>query len=400
MDIDVSSWLSLLLRWFHLMAGIMWIGTSFYFISAQNALKPPASDADKKAGVGGELWEVHGGGFYHKKKYTVAPDFMPADLIWYKWEAYLTWLSGIFLLCLMYYFNADLYLIDPNKMPLTKFQATFTGLGFITAGWLIYDGLCKSPLGKNNALFGLVWFLIVTLAAYALNHVFSGRGAFMHVGAIIGSVMAINVFAIIIPNQKKTVAALLADKKPDPALGKKAGQRSLHNNYMTLPVLLIMISNHFPMLFGHPHNWAVLAGLSGAAWLFRHFMNLHEQGVLNARYAAAAVGVALVTVFGASWKIDNAAPANDGTAVSMTEVRNIIQQRCVSCHSDTPTQDGIDAAPKGVMFDKMDEIKKYAPRILEQAVEHDTMPLGNITGMTADERAALGRGLKAVTGSK
>lgn len=398
MDIDFSSWLSLLLRWFHLMAGILWIGTSFYFISLQNALKPPTNEADKKAGVGGETWEVHGGGFFHKKKYSVAPDFMPDNLIWYKWEAYLTWLSGILLLCLMYYFKADLYLIDPDKMPLTKIQATFVGVSFIAAGWFIYDGLCQSALGKNNRLFGIVWFLILTAAAWGLDQIFSGRGAYMHVGAMIGSVMAINVFAIIIPNQKKTVASLLAGEKPDPSLGKKAAQRSLHNNYMTLPVLLIMISNHFPMLFGHPHNWIVLAGLSGSAWAIRHFFNRHEAGVLEWRPIVASAVLAMVTILFAS--IKPAAVTTNTGDVSTAQVRMIIQKHCASCHSDTPTDSTFSAAPKGVMFDKMDEIKKHASRILEQAVEHDTMPLGNITGMTKEERAQLGAGLKAIIETK
>lgn len=387
MDIDYTAWLGLALRWFHLMFGILWIGTSFYFIWLGNALKPPQKPEDEKAGVEGELWAVHGGGFYHKKKYKVAPDHMPEELHWFKWEAYLTWFSGILLLILIYYYGASLYLIDRAKVDLTPFQAIFTGIGFIVGGWFFYDELCKSPIGKNNRLFGLIWFAALTAAAYVLSQIFSGRGAFIHVGAIIGTVMAANVFAIIIPNQKKTVAALLAGKKPDPSLGKKAGQRSLHNNYMTLPVLLIMISNHYPMLVSHSYNWLILAGLSAAAWAVREFFNLSDKGIVNYRYMVAGIAGFILVMLAASINTKPAIVAAGD--VSMAEVRAIIRTHCSSCHSDTPTYEGITTAPAGVMFDTMDQIKKYAPRILERAVEHDTMPPGNGTGMTVEEREKL-----------
>ncbi len=389
MDIDVVSWLGLALRWLHLITGIAWIGSSFYFVWLDNSLMPPE---DKKGGASGELWAVHGGGFYHKKKYNVAPEFMPENLHWFKWEAYFTWISGFLLLSLVYYYGASLYLIDHARMNLTPFQAVFTGLCFIFGGWVFYDELCNSPIGRNNRLFGIIWFAALTAAAYALCHIFSGRGAYIHVGAIIGTVMVANVFMVIIPNQKKVVAALLAGKKPDPQLGISAKQRSLHNNYMTLPVLLIMISNHYPMLYSGAYSWLVLAGLGATAWPIRQFFNLKHKGIVNYWYPVAGViGIVLVALF-----VSNGAkPAALSEKVSAADVRMIIRTHCSACHSDTPTHAGIATAPAGVMFDTMDEIRKNAPRIIEQAVAHDAMPLGNETGMTPEERKKLGAGLTA-----
>lgn len=393
MQIDIVAWLGILLRWFHIMAGIMWIGTSFYFIWLGNALRAPkAGSDDEKAGVEGELWAVHGGGFYHKKKYKVAPDFMPEDLHWFKWEAYLTFISGMLLLALVYYYAADLYLIDHTKMMLDRSEAILIGLGSIVGAWIFYDMLCKSDIGKNNGVFGVIWFCALTASTWALDQVFTGRGAFIHVGAMIGTVMAVNVFAIIIPNQKKAVAALLAGVKPDPRLGKKAGQRSLHNNYMTLPVLLVMISNHYPVLFGHEYNWLVLAGLSAAVWPVREFFNQQEKGRTNYLYLVGAAFAFVIVIVLASYRPAALSPAQ-AAQVPFTEVKKIVRTHCVSCHSDTPTHDRISEAPLGVMFDTAEQIKAQAPRIIEQAVDHDTMPLGNETNMTAEERGKLGVGL-------
>jgi uncharacterized membrane protein len=389
-EIDVVAWLGLALRWLHLITGIAWIGSSFYFIWLDNSLAPPESGEDKKAGVAGELWAVHGGGFYHKKKYGVAPEHMPEDLHWFKWEAYFTWLSGFLLLSLMYYYGANLYLIDRAKMDIGAAEAVLSGLGFIVGGWVFYDTLCKSSIGKNNKLFGCVWFVALTAAAYALNQIFTGRGAYIHVGAIIGTVMAANVFMVIIPNQKKVVKALLAGEKPDARLGLQAKQRSVHNNYMTLPVLLIMISNHYPMLFGNAYNWLILAGLGASVWPIRQFFVLRHKGKVNYWYPAAGIAGFIAVMLFAS---GGTRPVATEEKVSAAEVRDIIRTHCSSCHSDTPTHKGITAAPAGVMFDKMDEIRKYAARIYEQAVEHDTMPLGNETGMTPAERQKLGAGL-------
>jgi len=322
MNIDFTAWAGLLLRWFHVMAGIMWIGTSFYYIWLQNALKPPKPGSqEEKDGVAGDVWAVHGGGFFYKRKYQVAPDHMPDDLHWFKWEAYLTWISGMLLLGLVYYYGAHLYLIDNAKMPMGRLDASLIGLAFIAGGWVFYDTLCKTKIGSNNALFGIIWFAALTTAAYAMSLVFTGRGMFIHIGAMVGTVMAVNVFAIIIPNQKKTVASLLAHEKPDPRLGKKAAQRSLHNNYMTLPVILIMISNHYPMLYGHAYNWLVLAGLSAAAWPIREFFAERERGRDNYWYAAGGIVALAVMALFVSFK-----PSAPTAQATFDDARTIVKK--------------------------------------------------------------------------
>jgi len=389
MVVDITSWLGLALRWLHLITGIAWIGSSFYFIWLDNNLKKPSAQEDIDQGVGGELWAVHGGGFYHNLKYQVAPDHMPEDLHWFKWEAYFTWISGFLLLSVIYYYGANLFLIDPAKMALLPWQAILISLGFIIGGWLFYDILCKSPVGGHNRLFGLIWFVVLTIAAYALTRIFSDRAAYIHVGVMIGTVMAANVFMVIIPNQKKTVASLLRGEKPDPTLGIKAKQRSLHNNYMTLPLLLIMISNHYPVLFANRENWLLLAGLGIVGCLIRHFFNLRHTGRANYIYPAAAVTGFVVIMLGAAY-VQNGDRGNLTQKVAATDIRLIINKHCLMCHSDVPTHEGFDVAPAGVMLNKMDEVIHYRQRILKQAVESDMMPLGNETGMTEEERQKLG----------
>ncbi|MDP2206184.1 MAG: urate hydroxylase PuuD [Alphaproteobacteria bacterium] len=396
MEIDFSSWLGLALRWVHLITGIAWIGSSFYFIWLDNSLKPPADPKDKKDGVGGELWAVHGGGFYHKKKYQVAPDHMPDDLHWFKWEAYATWISGFLLLCLVYYYGAGIYLIDRAKLDLHPVDATLIGLGFIVGSWIGYNALCKSPLGKDNRIFGFVWFALMTAATYVLCQIFSGRGAFIHAGAMIGTVMAANVFMVIIPNQKKTVAALLKGEKPDPALGKTAKQRSLHNNYMTLPVLLIMISNHYPMLYAVPANWAILAGLCAAAWPIREFFNQKHKGNTDHRYLVAGAAGFVLVMLAASWLQTQARLerlANVGK-VDDAAVMEIVKTHCTACHAKTPSHESVDTAPLDVVLETLKDLRQHAVRVKAQTVDADTMPLGNETGMTAEERALLGAWLE------
>src|SRR3954454_17739210 len=272
MAVDLGEWLNLALRWLHLTAGIAWIGSSFYFVWLDNHLKAPAEGE-----ASGELWSVHGGGFYHNQKYQVAPRQMPAQLHWFKWEAYFTWISGFSLLVLVYYVGAQSFLIDPAKADLSPAAGIAIGLGALALGWLVYDGLSRSPLGANNVVLGLWWFIILFFAAVLLDALFNSRAAYLHIGAIIGTVMVANVFLVIIPNQRKVVADLIAGRTPDPALGAAAKQRSLHNNYMTLPVLFIMISNHYPMTYGAERPWLVLAliGLTGVA--VRHVFNLRGR---------------------------------------------------------------------------------------------------------------------------
>lgn len=397
MEFDIASWLSLALRWFHLITGICWIGASFYFIWLDNSLTPPESEKDKKDGVTGELWAVHGGGFYHNKKYMVAPPHMPEHLHWFKWEAYFTWISGMLLLGLIYYYGANMYLIDTAKANLTQTQAILIGLAFIGGGWLFYDGLCKTQIGEHNGLFGLIWFAALVVAGFFLNQIFSDRGAFIHVGAMVGTAMAANVFAVIIPNQKKVVASLLAGEKPDPALGRKAKQRSLHNNYMTLPVLLIMISSHYPVLVGNPYNWALLAGLGVAAWFIRQFFNLQHKGKTNYLYPAIGITAYIVVmILAAHWQAAGKPAADAAIEVSDAQARTILRTHCTSCHSDTPTHPAFPIAPTGVMFDTMEQIKIQAARIDARTVIGGDMPLGNETGMTDEERQTLGAWLKSL----
>lgn len=392
--IDWLSWLELVLRWFHMIAGIAWIGSSFYFIWLDNNLR---RSADTPEGVAGDLWAVHGGGFYHNRKYMVAPDDLPAELHWFKYEAYFTWISGFLLLGVLYYLGAELYLIDPAKLELSPVAATGIGIGALAGGWLVYDGLCRSPLGRHNLAFGVVWFAILTAVAAGLLAVFSGRGATIHLGALIGTAMAANVFFVIIPNQKKAVAAMQAGLPVDPALGKAAKQRSLHNNYMTLPVLFLMVSNHYPAVFSGPHAWVTLTGISLSGVLVRHFFNLRHLGQVKAGYVFAGGLVFLLTILLSADLRRAPADSADGAAVGFTEVEAIIGRHCVSCHAAAPAHPAFAEAPMGVRLDGAAFISRYAPRIRAQAVDSHAMPLGNESGMTPDERAALGRWIAAQT---
>jgi uncharacterized membrane protein len=372
------------------LAGISWIGTSFYFIWLDNSLRPPP---EPKPGVGGELWAVHGGGFYHKQKYVVAPPELPEHLHWFKWEAYFTWISGFALLAVIYYLGAEMFLIDRAKMELAPPAAIGLSLAFLIGGWIVYDGLCRSPLGKRGDVFALVWAGVLIGAAYALGRIFSDRAAFIQVGAIIGTVMAANVFMLIIPNQRKATAAMLAGQAPDPALGIQAKQRSLHNNYMTLPVVLIMISGHYPMLWSGPLAWLVLAGLGGVGFLIRHFFNLKNRGASQPMLLAGAAAVfVIVAVIGIE---SQRAPARTADTTTFSEARAIVETHCTTCHAAAPTHAGFVTPPAGLDLTSPDAIRLNAPRILAQAVESEIMPLGNETGMTEAERAELGAWIRA-----
>lgn len=388
MEFDITPWLNLVIRWLHFITGIAWIGSSFYFVWLDNHLEEPK---EKKKGMSGELWSVHGGGFYHKQKYAVAPEQMPEKLHWFKWEAYFTWMSGFALLAIIYYLGADLFLIDRAKMELSQLQAIGISLAFLVGGWVFYDMLCRSPIGNNNKVTGIIWFVSLVAAAYALTHIFSDRAAFIHIGAIIGTAMAANVFMVIIPNQKKVVAALTAGEEPDPRLGKIGKQRSLHNNYMTLPVLFLMISNHYPMTFSNPYNWVVIAGLGLVGVMVRHFFNLRHKGKSSPALVAASVMLFIaVMVFASEAEKQTRVDVGD-QVVSMGQVQVIMGKHCVMCHTAAPTHEFFDEAPGGVLLDRPDLIQQYAPAIMEQVVLSDIMPLGNETEMTPEERALLGK---------
>ena len=391
MTFDFAGWANLAVRWLHLTAGIAWIGSSFYFMWLDSHLRAPG---EAQEGVAGELWSVHGGGFYRQMKFLNAPPGgVPDDLHWFKWEAYTTWISGALLLALIFYLGADLNLIDKAKLALQPWQAVGIGVASLVLGWLIYDGLCRSPLGQRPRLFGAVWFLLLTAAAFGLTRIFSDLGAVMHIGAIIGTVMAANVFLIIIPNQRKIVAQIIAGQPVDPSLGKQGKQRSVHNNYMTLPVLFIMISNHYPLVVSAPLNWLWLAGMGAAGISVRHFFNLKNQGKI--RYEVLLLGAGVFVLTAVLNEAARPKPAEAVVVPAYAEVRAIVDRNCVMCHAAHPTHKGFPTAPNGAMFDTAAGLKQRAPLIYQRAVATHSMPLGDETHMTDAERAKLGAWINA-----
>ena len=390
MDVFVADWLNLILRWAHMVVGIGWIGTSFYFIALDLGLR---KEKTAPAGVYGDQWQVHGGGFYHVRKFTVAPPQLPEHLVWFRWEAYLTWATGFGLLIVQYYWNARAYLIDPTVMDLTPVAAISISVATLVAGWLIYDLICRSPIGERPVLLSTVVFVLIVAASWGLSLVFSGRGAFIHVGSLIGTIMAANVFLVIIPNQKKMVAQLIAGQDPDPKYGAIGKQRSVHNNYLTLPVLLMMVSNHYPMLYSHPYSWLVVALIIVVGGLVRHLINRHEAGEdFNAySWAAPVAAIALASA------ITVTAPrsATSSVQVADADVLEIVNHHCTVCHARKPKHPGFAEAPKDMRLETIRDIRQYARLIRVQAVQSNAMPLGNETRMTGEEREKLGAWLGA-----
>ncbi|UTW02199.1 urate hydroxylase PuuD [Amphritea atlantica] len=381
MDPHITEWLNLAVRWVHMITGIAWIGASFYFVWLENHL----DRSNPREGLSGDLWAIHGGGIYHLEKYKLAPPKMPEQLHWFKWEAYATFLSGFTLLAVVYYLNAQLYLVAPGS-GISSAAAIGISVASLLAGWFIYTVLCDSPLGKTPALLGLVLFVLLIAAAWGLTQVFSGRAAFLHIGAIIGTIMVGNVFRVIMPAQTALVGAINAGREPDPALPAKGLLRSRHNNYFTLPVLFIMISNHFPSTYSFEYNWAILAGLAVLSVLVRHYFNTrHESQKYVWTIPAAALGM-IALAFVTAPKTAEVST----NQVSFTQVKQIIDERCSVCHSATPTFAGFTAAPAGVMLDDAQQIRMLAPRIQAQSITTQAMPLGNITQMTQQERDLLG----------
>ncbi|WP_305822436.1 urate hydroxylase PuuD [Massilia brevitalea] len=389
-------WMNLLVRWLHIITGIAWIGASFYFIWLDNTIKPPAPGSDlANKGVAGELWAVHGGGFYNPQKYLVAPATLPKELHWFKWEAYSTWLSGFALLFVVYYLNAQAMMVDRSVADLSSWQAVGIGLGSLVVGWLVYDLLCKSPLGKRDLAFGVVIFAFLVASSWVLTHLLSGRAAYLHIGAMIGTIMVANVAHVIIPGQRKMVNAMMAGQQPDPRYGIKAKQRSVHNNYFTLPVLFLMISNHYAMTYRHEHAWAVLAVIMAAGVLIRHFFNLRHKGRIEWKYPAAGVALLAVLAVLIAPKAPVAQASGADTMAQFTQVKHIVDQRCVSCHAAKPTQPGFATAPAGVMLESPELISQNAARIYQQTVQLKAMPLANLTNMTDAERAQIGAWFEA-----
>ncbi len=391
-DIAYAEWLELVFRWLHLIAGIAWIGSSFYFMFLDYSLRKRAGLPDA---IKGESWNVHGGGFYLMQKYIVAPAEMPEELHWFKWEAYFTWISGFSLMIIIYYWGAESFLIDRDVMALQPWQAIAISIGAFVAGWFIYDFLCKSPLGKNVFVLSALVFVLILLAAYGFTHVYSGRGAFVHVGALVGTIMVANVFFIIIPNQRIVVADMIAGKEPAAYLGDEAKQRSTHNNYLTLPVLLMMISSHFPMIFSNQHSWLVVALVLIIGGIIRDYFNAKNQGQTGKRliwqWPAAAIFMAVLMVF-ISYREDVIVAEDD--QLGATDVLAIVQTRCSACHAAKPTDEDFGEAPGGVKLETMAQIKQYSAKILKQSVLTNAMPLANKTKMTKKERQGVGDWIK------
>ena len=387
-------WLAFAVRWLHVVTAIAWIGSSFYFIALDLGLvKRPGLPE----GVSGEEWQVHGGGFYHIQKYMVAPASLPEHLTWFKWEAYFTWLSGFALLAIVYYAGADLYLVDRNVLDVSAPVAILISLASIGLGWLLYDALCKSRLGKSDTGLMLILYAILVAMSWGYTQLFTGRAAFLHLGAFTATIMSANVFLLIIPNQKIVVADLKAGRKPDPKLGAQAKQRSLHNNYLTLPVIFLMLSNHYPLAFGTQFNWVIASLIFIIGVLIRHYFNtLHaRKGDPHWTWAAAAILFVIIM-----WLSTVPAILTGERRISQNEerfvasahfpaVRDTVMGRCAMCHSAEPGYDGIHAAPKGVLLDSEAGIAGHAREIYLQAGRSHAMPPGNVSGMTQDERRLL-----------
>ena len=397
-------WGSALIRWLHVTAAIAWIGGSFFFMHLDASLRKRAGDDAALAGVS---WQVHGGGFYQMSKYLLAPSALPEDLIWHKWQSYWTWISGFALLCWVYYGQSTYFLIDPAVMALQPWQAALIGVAALALGWIVYDLLCRSPIGSNEELLALVGFGYVVATSWVFTQFFSGRGALIHTGALMATIMTANVFFVIMPNQRKSVAALLAGKKPDPKWVKTSKTRSTHNNYITLPVLFLMLSNHYPMTYSNPRVIpAIVTCVIVAGALVRYFYNVWHLDHARApwwAWAVAALAIVCAFFFAATASpgmrslmglADLSGPAAKvAEPQAPQEVVDIVQLRCMMCHAAEPME-WIGVAPKGVVLDTPEHIARFAPAIAMQAVLTHAMPPNNFSGITDEERAVLARWLE------
>ena len=383
----LTEWSSLILRWLHVVAGIGWIGSSFYFIHLDLSLRSRGGLAE---GVQGEAWQVHGGGFYRIVKYLVAPTEMPDELTWFKWEAYTTWLSGFALMVVVYYLDAELFLVDKSVLDLTPVQAGLFSFGSLALAWLLYEAACRSGLARHELRFAIGGYLFLVGLTYAFTHVLSGRGAFNQIGAIIGTIMVANVFALISPNQKKIVAALLAGQAPDPKLGNTSKERSVHNNYLTLPVIFLMISNHYPLLYATRYNWLIVAIVLALGPIIRHFFNARHAGKPSPWWVwgVAACGMVAVALLSAAGPRDARVGARAAPA-TFANVEEIVLSRCSMCHAAEPVWASIVTAPRGILLDDAAHIKRNARLIGRNAAWANAMPPGNVTEMTPDERAVV-----------
>ncbi len=385
-DPYVTDWLDLVFRWLHVIAAIAWIGSSFYFIGLDDHLEPPREQADAEKGVGGEAWEIHGGGFYHVQKYRVVPPALPERLLWFKWEAYTTWLSGFALLVVLFYFRASSTLVDASVADISDWTAIAISAGGLVLAWLVYDGLCRVLGGRELMLAGAI-VAFAALSAWLAGELFAPRAAYLQVGAMLGTMMAGNVFFVIIPAQRELVRATEAEREPDPRPGLRGKQRSVHNNYLTLPVVLAMIGGHFPFTYGHSHAWLILVFLMVIGAWVRHFFNLRHTG-RNAWWIPVTAGIAVVAL-AVAIRPEKAKPG--GEPVAFAQVQSIVTQRCTTCHSMKPTQPGFSSPPAGITFDTRGQIEARRSQIEAVAVVSKLMPLGNATRMTQAERDLLAR---------
>ncbi len=399
-------WMNFAIRWVHIITAIAWIGSSFYFIALDLSLKKRKG---LPKGAAGETWQVHGGGFYHMQKYLVAPAKMPDELTWFKWESYATWITGFMLMSVLYYSSAEIYLIDQNVANLEPWQAISIGIGSLVVGWVFYDLLCRSPLGENDVLLFALLFVFVVAAGWGYVQLFSGRGAFLHTGALIATMMTVNVAHIIIPNQKKVVASLLAGESPDPALGKQAKQRSMHNNYLTLPVIFLMASNHYPLAFATQYNWIIIALVLIIGLLIRHFYNSHHAGKGNPYWTWLMSLIAFIIIMWLSQAGPKPTPEEEArinttlqtqliASAKFEPVREIVESRCAMCHAKEPVWEGIARAPKNVALETDWEISNHAELIYIHAARSNAMPPGNITFLEDKERKAIADWYEEVTG--
>ena len=391
----IWEWLSFAARWLHVITAIAWIGSSFYFIALDLSLQ---KNAALPKDVHGEEWQVHGGGFYHIQKYLVAPAELPKHLTWFKWESYATWMSGFALMCIVYYAGADLYLIDRNLWDVQPWIAITTSLGSIVISYLIYDLLCKSRLGQKPTLLMVLLYLILVLAAWGYTQIFTGRAAFLHLGAITATIMSCNVFIVIIPNQKIVVADLINNKTPDPKYGKIAKLRSTHNNYLTLPVIFLMLSNHYPLAFGTEYNWVIASLVFLMGVTIRHYFNSMHARSSNPTWTWAITIIIFLVIMWLS-TVPKVLDKSFSKMSKHTErflssedfkgVQDVISTRCSMCHAQEPVYSGVYTAPKKVLLETEEQIARYARDIYLQAGRSNAMPPANVSWMEEKERALI-----------
>jgi uncharacterized membrane protein len=400
----LGEWIEIAARWLHVITAIAWIGSSFYFVALDLGLRktpslPPLAH--------GEEWQVHGGGFYHIQKYLVAPEFLPEHLVWFKWESYATWLSGFAMLVLVYYLGADLYLIDPTVMELAHWQAIGISLASLAFGWLVYNQICKAFVAANQTLVMVALFVVLVGMAYFYTSVFSGRAAMLHLGAFTATIMSANVFMIIMPNQRVVVADLKAGRVPDPKYGKIAKQRSTHNNYLTLPVLFLMLSNHYPLVFATEYNWIIASLVFLMGVTIRHWFNTRHAGTGNPHWTWLVTVILFLIIAWLSTAPLRTPPAEAALAPQATryaqaqgfeDVVSIVQGRCSMCHAAEPVWEGLTWPPKNVVLETEAQIAQEAPRIALQAGYSHAMPPGNLSYMEPEERAAIVAWIRAAGG--